>query len=620
MSNTNELDKDVLDYVLSDEISQELREVPPLLVRLRNEFKGDKIWLDFKFALRASFIHKMEYDRTLRPPTPSQLDIADYLQYGDDSRDVDEMTRYWSIVQACRGLGKTFITTTYICWLLSLDPTLKIMIVSKNQDFSEKILQQVRDEIRTNPLYASIRPSADTPRDNTKAFYVNGAIYDKDPSVSAWSIEGKLQGMRADVIIGDDVESTQNSATRAMCMKLSHNVKEFINILKPGGIIVMLGTPQITDTLYHKLVKNGYNLRIWPALYPTAEQMARSTYGPYLAPNIRATWTSDKVGTLADPLRFTLKNLMDKKLGVSGGEGSGTSAFELQYMLDPSLTDSNRFPLKCSELMVYSPIPEIAPNGMVRFKAPAKLDYSSHSYLAFKNDAGYELYEPMISSQEMHYLDEVIMAIDPAASTSDELGYAILGRMGGYIFLLRSGGLFEGTSTDSLKKLAELCKEYSVSTVVPEKNFGAGMFGKLLRPVLDVIHPCHLIDDFHVTGQKEVRIIRTLEPLINSHRLLVHKDVVAQDGSGDYSLLGQMNAITFERNALIHDDRLDALALGCKYLQDRISFDIDMYNEQQANHAKQERTRLFNAQDSLIMQKQKFANVQHWTDHSGYDM
>lgn len=618
MSNTNELDNDSLDYNLNDEISEELLEVPPLLQRLRSDFKGEAFWLDFKNALRASFIHKMKYDRSLRMPTPFQLDIADYLQYGDESRDVNEMTRYWSIVQACRGMGKTFTTTSFICWLLSLDPTLKIMIVSKNQDFSEKILQQVREEIATNPLYAPIRPAADAPRDNTKAFYVSGAIYDKDPSVSAWSIEGKLQGMRADVIIGDDVESTQNSATRAMCQKLSHNVKEFINILKPGGMIVMLGTPQITDTLYHKLVKNGYNLRIWPALYPTAEQMARPTYGPYVTPILRALWAPDRVGEIADPLRFTKKNLMDKKLGVSGGEGSGVSAFELQYMLDPSLTDANRFPLKTSELLVYSPIPH-TDSGKVRYKMPNKLEYSNHSSYKFTNSAGFEMYEPVIPTLEFSFLDEVIMSIDPASSTGDELGYSVLGRLGGYIVLLKAGGLFDGTSEQSLKTLANIAKQYSVSTVVPEKNFGAGMFGKLLRPVLDVIHPCRLVDDFHVTGQKEVRIIRTLEPLINSHRLVVAKSVIEEDGSGDYSLFGQLNSLTFDRGSLIHDDRLDSLAIGCKFLQDRISFDIDNYN---ADMAAAQARKEYLLHVAMLRNSAAKANpdIQHWTDHGGYEM
>lgn len=609
------LDSDALVYNIADELDN-LANDKPLMVRLREGFTGDPVWLDFKFAMRASFINKMKYDRSLRDPTPFQMDIADYLQYGNDALDANEMIRYWSIVQACRGLGKTFITTMFVAWLLSLDPTIKIMIVSKNKDFSMQLLQQIREEINTNPIYAHLVPGADSPRDNASAFYVSGALYDKDPSVSAWSIEGKLQGMRADVIIGDDVESTQNSATRAMQDKLAYNVKEFINILKPGGMIVMLGTPQINNTLYHRLIRNGYNVRIWPALFPTAEQMQRPTYGPYLAPLVKDAWTPQKVGQVADPKRFSLKNLMDKKLGVSGGEGSGVSAFELQYMLDPSIADSDRFPLKTEELIAYSPI--LVDEGPTpRYKVPIKLEYSNHAQFALKTDAGYTLYEPFVMSKEFTYLDEVIMSIDPAASTGDELGYAVLGRQGGTIFALEVGGIFNGTSPQALERLAKIAKAHGATTIVPEKNFGAGMFGRLLRPVLDVHHPCHLVEDFSVSGQKEVRIIRTLEPLINAHRLVVSKQVVLNDGSGDYSLLGQLSSITYARNSLIHDDRLDAVAIGCKYLQDRISFDIDMYNEQMV---KDMAVKAYREAQALKEARKAQFHISDWTEHAGYEM
>ncbi len=76
-------------------------------------------------------------------------------------------------------------------------------------------------------------------------------------------------------------------------------------------------------------------------------------------------------------------------------------------------------------------------------------------------------------------------------------------------------------------------------------------------------------------GQKELRIIDTLEPVLASHKLLVHEAVieadyrtaVTLDGTVDVSVSGfhQLTRITKERGSLGHDDRLDALAIGVAY-------------------------------------------------------
>lgn len=85
--------------------------------------------------------------------------------------------------------------------------------------------------------------------------------------------------------------------------------------------------------------------------------------------------------------------------------------------------------------------------------------------------------------------------------------------------------------------------------------------------------------------QKELRIIDTLEPLMNSHRLIVDQSLVerevaaALNGDSDdtlvYNLFYQMTRITKERWALKHDDRLDALAMACAYWVDAVAQDAD---------------------------------------------
>lgn len=102
-----------------------------------------------------------------------------------------------------------------------------------------------------------------------------------------------------------------------------------------------------------------------------------------------------------------------------------------------------------------------------------------------------------------------------------------------------------------------------------------GMFASLLQPVLNAIYPC-MIEEVRNHTQKELRIIDTLEPLLNQHRLVFNYSSVEKDINEalvdskriGYSLIHQLSHITKDRGSLQHDDRLDALTIGVSYWKD----------------------------------------------------
>jgi hypothetical protein len=91
------------------------------------------------------------------------------------------------------------------------------------------------------------------------------------------------------VLIADDIEVPNNSATQMMRDKLAVLVKEFAAIIKPldTSRIIYLGTPQTEQSLYNRLPQRGYTIFVLPARYPTEAQRAR--YGERLAAYLRLT-------------------------------------------------------------------------------------------------------------------------------------------------------------------------------------------------------------------------------------------------------------------------------------------------------------------------------------------
>lgn len=114
-----------------------------------------------------------------------------------------------------------------------------------------------------------------------------------------------------------------------------------------------------------------------------------------------------------------------------------------------------------------------------------------------------------------------------------------------------------------------------------EDNFGQGMMVELLQPAINriandtdnaenEIWGCS-IETVRVSGQKEIRIIETLEPILNQHRLIMHPKVAA-----DKTLQRQLTRITKLRGCLDHDDRIEALAMACKMWKQDMAHDPDI--------------------------------------------
>ena len=117
--------------------------------------------------------------------------------------------------------------------------------------------------------------------------------------------------------------------------------------------------------------------------------------------------------------------------------------------------------------------------------------------------------------------------------------------------------------------MAQIAKFWNVNEVVVEANFGDGMFTKVMTPIFNKIHPV-AIQEVKNTKQKELRIIDTLEPVLMRHKLIVNKSVIENDYrryeyNQAYSLIYQMTRICRDKNAIAHDDRLDAVTMAVSY-------------------------------------------------------
>ena len=512
---------------------------------------------------------------SLPNPTRLQYSICEYLQ--EDNKRI--------VIEGYRGIGKSFLTAAFTLWQLFLNPQLNILVVSASKsradDFSTFCLRLINEM----EILSHLRPSEDQ-RQSKVAFDVRPARAAQQPSVKSLGITSQLTGSRADILICDDAEVPNNVQTHSMRAKLNEQIKEFESIIKPQGRIIFLGTPQTVDSIYNKLPERGYLKRVWPARFPSQKQCVN--LGTTLAPVIKKDLdiNSEKLeGKPTDPDRFNDEELLKRELSY------GKTSFQMQFMLDTKLSDETRFPLKVSDLIVMGTNPT---------EAPEKVVWASNQENRLENlpnvaMPGDYFYGPMQIIGSWLPYQVSVLACDPSGRGADESAVAVCKMFNGNVYVLEVVGL-EGYTDRTLRTIAELAKKHKVNEVIIESNFGDGIFMKMLNPHLQKLHPV-TISEVRSSIQKERRICDTLEPLMNSHRLIFDHSVIendynsCQDRSADaqlkYQLVYQLSRITRDKSSLSKDDRLDALSMAVAYMIEHLAKDQDQASDDRLRELRQ---------------------------------
>jgi hypothetical protein len=500
----------------------------------------------------------------LPKPTPVQRSIADTLQFAPEQ--IINGDRL--IVEAFRGVGKSWITAAFALFTLWLDSQKKILVVSASQPLADNFSIFCKALIADMPLLQHLRPRDDQ-RSSNLAWDVGPATPDPAPSMKSAGITGQITGSRADLIIPDDIEVPKNSYTHVLRERLSELVKEFDAILKPGGRIVYLGTPQIEQTLYKRLEQRGYVTRIWPVEIPSDSSRYFGRLSPFVTKLIEQ---GAEPGTSIEPTRFGEADLLQRKASY------GRAGFALQFMLDTTPSDIDAHPLKLRDLIVHDCDAKLGP---VRLAWGGSRELVIEDLPAGGFDA--DLYHRAAwRAPEMTEWQGTVMAIDPSGRGTDETAYAIVRYLNGLLYLVDAGGFVDGFGVGTLSSIAAAAARHGVNYVIVEENFGGGMFAQLLKPHL-IKQGGGMIDEEWngwSRGQKEFRICDTLQPVLESHRLVIDRRVVERDlevqaSREAYSLVHQLTRMKRDKGALAHDDRVEALSMAVAYWTERMARDQD---------------------------------------------
>lgn len=582
-------ERELIDALADEEISFTEMAKDLDLMRTLNEVETQTVrrWVEVEalrthYALFEDFLFDCMTELMGFKCSDLQIDIGRFMQ-----SDVQ-----YGMIQAQRSQAKSTIVAMFAVWQLIHDCKHRILIISAGSDVAAEIANWVIQIIMNYDILECLRPDRQHgDRASSKSFDVNWQLKgaEKSPSVACIGITANMQGRRADLLIPDDIESSKNGTTEVQRAALEHLSKDFTSICQKGRIMY-LGTPQTVDSIYNNLTSRGYVIRVWTGRYPTKDEMQH--YEGTLAPFLKDQMDNDPTlqlgggvdgsrGKPTDPVILGEDLLCSKELD------QGPAYFNLQHMLNTNLSDELRHPLKTKNLIMMNFPTDKGPGEIQWMPAPQNMITPPVGGFTCKP----EFYRPWSVSQQMYEFEGKHIYVDTAGGgkNGDETVAAVTYQLHGYIFLAEILRLKGGYSEDNYKQLSALAFKHEVNLIHVEKNFGFGAFASNWRPIILNYYQvmgksgCPAIEDVWESGQKELRIIDTLEPLMARHRFIVHEDIISYDVDASkkypvdtqesYKFFHQLTKVSCERGALIHDDSLDAVAGSVRYWIDQMALD-----------------------------------------------
>lgn len=172
----------------------------------------------------------------------------------------------------CRVFGTGMFKSTITCeawpmYLIGLNPNISILLAVRTKDKAERFIDVAKSHIMRNErfqwVHGELRPSEGKWRGD--CIVVERHQDRVSPTLEIAGYEGAIEGMRYDIIIGDDLADVTNTRTEEACNKLVEWVDEplYSRLHPRRRMFMLIGTPHNANDLYSKKKKEAQIAGTW---------------------------------------------------------------------------------------------------------------------------------------------------------------------------------------------------------------------------------------------------------------------------------------------------------------------------------------------------------------------
>jgi hypothetical protein len=415
------------------------------------------------------------------------------------------------LLQAFRFSGKSYITGIYVSWRLFRNPNTTFIVISATQKLATRNAAFIRTVLEKHPLTQHLIPTGEQELWQRTSFTVNRPATLLDASVQALALTGDFTGAHADELIGDDVETSENSRTSDARELVRERIQEFPAL---ANVNTFIGTPHAgKHSIYIDMLDDGSIPSVQFPIYADNDNGER---------------------TYAWPERF------DEHKVATLRHGRTQRFFDSQYLLIPANLNDGGLDLEFVHR--YTDAIETSESkvwGQREKRIDAKI--GQHEIV----DA-LAMWDPASGTRE----DQSVLGI--AARSKDD--HSFLHHMEALPKVNEDGW------KPQVDKIIDVMKPLGITKIVVETNTNPTLPAELRRAAERKGYRINVIG-VHSTMQKELRVRLALEATISAGRFWVHESVFETPfptQAGDFP--GNMKG----RAA---NDFLDAAALGMLHLR-----------------------------------------------------
>ena len=174
------------------------------------------------------------------------------------------------VIHGATGFGKTEQVIGHLLWRMGRKPTIRILLLGKQQENAKRLLAKIRRQIESNPLVRLVFPSLTpgVPWTDERLRLAEAGVDTTSNTIETYGLEGAPQGARADIVLADDVVDFENSLTEYQRKKLIAFIDQSIRTrLTTNGQFFLLANAWHKDDLAFDYSRRA---GIWYKAYPAA--------------------------------------------------------------------------------------------------------------------------------------------------------------------------------------------------------------------------------------------------------------------------------------------------------------------------------------------------------------
>lgn len=407
---------------------------------------------------------------------PFHVELCDWLeQTNKDSR---------RLLQVFRHGGKSYIIGAYVCWNLLQNPNWTCLLISAKRNLALRNSLFIRSMIENHPLLQHLKNDLYTWKSET--FTVEREVMQLNPSVTVSSLGASFTGYHADMIIADDIETSDNCVSQAQRDKIKERVSEFGKL---SNQILCVGTPHTEDTIYNHLEGVGYKSKKIPVVRTRQKSLPDSSMEDeeYLA------WQNHPQNM------FTHKWLEQQRNETTEGD------FNSQYMLVPQTS--------------YQPLVKL--ENINYYNDDFVWNYVSQPLGNYITDC----------KLGDHKIQKLCAAWDSATGLKgrDNSVLSVCAKDDQNNVFVHDVRVLSAVDDDrnfetQCAEIIATCAKHKISHVYVEENFSSALANELRRTARKLKLAINVVP--HFRNQNKLHFIaHTLEPIIKVGRLYVHKRV-----------------------------------------------------------------------------------------------